>query len=138
MHGRRWLVQTNRQLKTFLFALAAMAVAAPLVPLLGYLGRPELERPAFFATATIAVAVEVCRELRGRLWFWVTMTAIAACHVLLVMLLPWRPGWVPAPFILLLCVVDFALILAIVGFIEKRRVRAAGQSGSPMGTTQKE
>lgn|ERR1035441_8353576 len=109
----------DSQLKTFLFALAAVAAASPVIPLLGYLGRPELERPAFYATATLAVAVEVCRDLRRRLWFWVSIVLLAALHVPLVMLLPWRAGWVPAPIILMFVVLDLIVMLTIIGFIEK-------------------
>jgi|ERR1035437_965958 hypothetical protein len=121
-------MQKNSQLKTFLLALAAIAVATPVIPLLAWLGRPELERPAFFAAATLAVAIEVCRGLRGRLWFWILTIAIAACHVPLVVLLPWHAGWIPAPVIFLACLADFLIILAIIGFIEKLLGRTADLS----------
>jgi NAD/NADP transhydrogenase beta subunit len=100
-----------------------MAAAFPIIPVLHYLGRPELERPSFFAAATLAVAVEVCRELRTQQWFWVAIGLIAACHVPLVMLLPWRAGWIPALVSFLFCFVDLAAILAIIDLIEKLKVR---------------
>jgi hypothetical protein len=109
----------NSQLKTFLFALVAVAVAAPIVPILHYLGRPDLERPSFYAAATLAVAVEVCRDLSRRLWFWVSMVVIAAVHVPLILLLPWQSGWIPSPLIFMCVVADFVIILAFISFIEK-------------------
>lgn len=74
------------QLKDFLWYIVIIVVAFPMVPLFDHLGRPEFERPAYFALGLILLVVKVCRDLRGQLWFWITIIAIAALHVPLLML----------------------------------------------------
>src|SRR5579863_3751729 len=115
----------DSQRKTILFAVVVIAVVFPLIPLFDHLGRPELGRPAFVAVAVLALTVKVCTELRGRLWFWISMVAIAACHVPLILLLPWPTHWIPAPVVFLFAIVDCAVVLAIIGLIEKLVRRTA-------------
>jgi hypothetical protein len=106
------------QFKDFLWYLAIAAVASPLIPLFDYLGRPELERPAAFAFGLMLLVVKICRDVRGRPWFWVTIIVIAALHVPLLMLTAQRLTKAPFSFMLLLGIVDGAVIFAVIRFIE--------------------
>jgi hypothetical protein len=105
--------------KDFLWYLIIAIVAFPMVPLFNYLGRPEFERPASFAVGLILLVIKVCRDVRGRLWFWITITAIAAIHVPLLMFT--AKGLTEAPFaeMLLLGIVDIIVIFTVVRFIER-------------------
>ncbi len=107
------------QLRDFLWYVVIAILAFPMVPLFDHLGRPEFERPAYFVLMVMMVTVKVCRELRGRPWFWIMIIAIAALHVPLVMLTAQRLYRTPFPAMLFICIVDFALTLAIIGLIER-------------------
>jgi hypothetical protein len=107
------------QFKDFLWYVVIAILAFPMVPLFDHLGRPEFERPAYFVLMVMMVTVKVCRDLRGRPWFWITIIAIAALHVPLVMLTAQRLYRTPFPVMLFICIVDFALILAVIGLIER-------------------
>jgi|SRR5580700_3239225 hypothetical protein len=107
------------QRKDFLWYLVIAAVAFPLVPLFDHLGRPELERPAYFELMLILLAIKVCRDLRGRLWFWITITAIAALHVPLLMLTAHRLVGAPLAEIFVFGILDITVIFSIVRVIER-------------------
>jgi hypothetical protein len=107
------------QFKDFLWYVVIAILAFPMVPLFDHLGRPEFERPAYFVLMVMMVTVKVCRDLRGRPWFWITISAIAALHVPLVMLTAQRLDRTPFPTMLFFSMVDFALFIAIIGLIER-------------------
>ena len=47
------------------------------------------------------------------------MVVIAAVHVLVILSVPWREGWVPAPLLIVLCIADAAIILGIISVVQK-------------------
>ena len=102
-----------------LFGLVAGIIILPLVLTLRIFGRPELVYPVAVASIAIAFAVRGYWELRSHWWFWVTVIAIVCFHVPLILLIPWRAGWIPAPFIMLASIVDFAILLGVIGLVEK-------------------
>src|SRR5579862_6436789 len=81
VYGGRKLVANGTQFKDYFWYLVIVIVASSFGLLFDHLGRPELERPAAFALGMMLLAVEVCRDVRGRPWFWLTIVAIAALHV---------------------------------------------------------
>jgi len=107
------------QTKSILFGLIVGIIILPAVLFLNRVGRPELEYPALAVLVAIAFAIWGRWELRGRWWFWLTMTVIAGLHVPLIFLVPWKAGWVPAPITILFCIVDLAIIYGVISFIEK-------------------
>jgi len=102
----------------FWYAVIAIAVSTTL-PLVDYLGRPELERPVMFSLGMILLTIKVCRDIRRRWWFWVTMAVVAALHVPLILHIPWTTKWVPAVAILPICIADLLVILGIVNLAER-------------------
>jgi hypothetical protein len=116
------------RLRQILWGLAIAVIASPMVPLFDHLGRPEFERPAYFVLMVMMVTVKVCRDIRGRPWFWITIIAIAALHVPLIILTAQRLYRTPFPAMLIICIVDFALILAVISLIE----RLIGNKESPV------
>lgn len=123
------------QFKDFLWYVVIVVVAFPLLPLFDHLGRPEFGRPAGFALMLMLIVVKVCRDLRGRLWFWITIVGIAALHVPLVMLTAQWLSRMPFRSVLFLGIVDCLAILAVVGLIERlvgtKDASVPGASGSP-------
>lgn len=82
----RRLIGEKSQLRKILWGLLIAVLAFPVLPLLDHFGRPELERPVYFSLGLILIAIKVCWELRSRPWFWITIIAIAALHVPLIVL----------------------------------------------------
>jgi branched-subunit amino acid ABC-type transport system permease component len=109
----------KNRLRQILWGLAIAVIASPLVLLFNHVGIPEFARPAYFVLIVILVAVKVCWELHSRPWFWITIIAIAAVHVPLLMLTAQRLFRTPFSAMLFFGIVDFALILAIIGLIER-------------------
>jgi hypothetical protein len=105
--------------KVLLVSLVFIAVIFPVVPLLDHLGRPELTYPVIAALVAIGLAIRGSWELRGRLWFWITITVIVALHVPLILLVPWKAGWVPARVTTAFGIADLAIIYGVIGFIKK-------------------
>jgi len=107
------------QFKDFLWYAVIAILAFPMVPLFDHLGRPEFERPAYFVLMLMMLTIKVCRDLRGRLWFWITIIAITALHVPLLMLTARRLFRMPFRAMLFLGIVDILVILAVIGLIER-------------------
>jgi O-antigen/teichoic acid export membrane protein len=104
--------------KSLAWALAILAMVSPLIPILYYLGRPELTFQAICCAGALAIVVYASGSIRRKWWYWVTMVPIAGAHVLLILRVPW-PKWVPAPVLTLLATVDAVIIFAILGLVEK-------------------
>src|SRR5215469_17880881 len=105
--------------KVILFGLVAGACILPVVILLRAIGRPELDYPVMASSAAIAFVVRGRWDLRGRWWFWATIAAVVGLHTVLIVLIPWNAGWVPAPVTMLACIADLALLYFIIGAVDK-------------------
>jgi hypothetical protein len=127
-------MEAKRRIKQLLWGVAIAAVVFPLVPLFDHLGKPEFERPVPLALIVIMVVVKVCRDLRGRLWFWITIIAIAALHVPLVMQTAQWLTRISFRAVLFLGVVDCLAILAVISLIE--RLVGKFWHGNPNGRDQ--
>ena len=62
----------------------------------------------------LGIATAIKRKLRRYMWFWGTMIILAALHVLLVLLVPWTPKWIPALVVILIGIADLYVMLWIV------------------------
>jgi hypothetical protein len=62
-----WTVPGESRLRTFLWALAIIAITFPVIPLLQYLGKPDLSYPAAIVAAMLAIVIKVSGKLR-RQW----------------------------------------------------------------------
>ncbi len=105
--------------RVLLFGLILGVIITPVVILLSAHGRPELVYPVIAASGAIAFAVRGRWELRNRWWFWVTAFAIVCAHLALILYLPWKAGWIPAPITMLACLVDLAILFGIFSLVEK-------------------
>ena len=122
------------QFKDFLWYLLIATAAFPLVPLFDHLRRPEFERPAYFALMLILLVIKVCRDLRGLLWFWIAIIAIAAAHVPLLMLTARRLSGAPLAEMFVFGIVDIAVIFAFVRVIERLVGSKTGPRGPKLNT----
>jgi hypothetical protein len=97
--------------------LCLMIGAAPLLFLFYKLGRPVLALPTLDSAAMLGIAIALRWKLRRHVWFWLTMAAFAAFHILLILLVPWTDKWVPAPVIIPFGLADVYVMLAIVAVV---------------------
>jgi hypothetical protein len=103
----------------------AIFFGALLIGLLfNYLGKSALERPTGVSIVIVAFAVAMKWELRSRIWFWTAMAIFVAFHVLLVLIIPWPTGWIPAIVMIPIGLADLYVMLAILSgvgkFVESR------------------
>jgi len=82
-------------------------------------GRFDLVRPTEICAIVLGFAIVMRWKLRRHLWFWITMTVIAALHVPLILLVPWTTRWVPAFVITPIAIGDLFAILVILKLIGK-------------------
>ena len=94
--------------------LGTILLAIPFL----YFGRLNLALPSFVSIAMIALAITMRWKLRGHVWFWVTMTLLAALHLPFILFIPWTTKWIPAVVIAPFGVLDLHAMLwtlAVVG-----------------------
>ncbi|PYV17040.1 MAG: hypothetical protein DMG21_09645 [Acidobacteria bacterium] len=99
--------------------LCAIVGGLPLVWLLDHLGRLSLALPTLDSIGMIGFAIAIKWKLRRRMWFWLTMLAIGALHVPLILFIPWTTRWIPAPVIIPFAIADLIVVLAIVSVVGK-------------------
>lgn len=58
-------------------------------------------------------------RLRRHVWFWATMAAVVALHVLLILFIPWTNKWVPALVTACVDSLDICLVFRILGIVEE-------------------
>ena len=87
--------------------------------LLDHFGKSDLTLPTLDSVAMVAIAIAMRRKLSRHVWFWITMTVIAALHVPLVLLVSWPTEWVPAIVVIPIGIADLYLMLAILSVVEK-------------------
>jgi hypothetical protein len=82
-----------------------------------HFGRLDLALPTLVSIAMLSFAIAIKWKLRRRMWFWLTMLALAALHVPLVLFVPWTTSWVPAPVTILFAIADLIAMLAILSVV---------------------
>ena len=118
--------------KGILRGLAALVLALPAIALCDYWGRPELARAGFFTAGSVVVVIEVRWELRRRLWFWITMSGLAAAQIPLIMAVgePIR-RW-PIPLLFFPMMADIILMFTVLRILERLPgIREGQQRASP-------
>jgi len=97
--------------------LAASTLA--LLTLFDHLGKKDLVIPIMNSILVLALIFGLKQALWGRVWFWITMTTIAALHVPLILFVPWTSKWVPALVIAIIDSADFCLIVWILAVVRE-------------------
>ncbi len=81
--------------------------------------RLDLALPTLNSIGVVGFVIAIKWKLRRNGWFWITMTIIAALHILLILLVPWTMKWFPAIAIAAIDSADFCVILGIIAVVEK-------------------
>ena len=97
--------------------LTWMVFCLPIIWLFDHFGRLDLAMPALSGIGLFGFIITLKWTLRRYVWFWTTMTIIAALHVPLILFVHWTTRWVPAAMIAGIVSVDFFVIITIVAAI---------------------
>jgi hypothetical protein len=65
----------------------------------------------------VAVAIALRWKLRRHVWFWITMTILAALHVPLILLVPWSTKWIPAVVTAPVSIADLCIMLWVLSVV---------------------
>ena len=84
-----------------------------------HFGKLALARPTLDSVAMVSIAIAMRWQLRRHVWFWITMTVLAALHVPLILFVPWTTKWVPAIVIIPIGLADLYAMLAILSVVGK-------------------
>jgi hypothetical protein len=111
------------------WALLAGICTSPLFILFAYFGDPGRGQAAWVSAVAIAVAARFLWDLRGRVWFWITIAIIVSLHVPLIVLIPWPYKQLSSVALLPAGLLDFAIAYGIIRLIENmiERVRPGKQ-----------
>lgn len=99
--------------------LCVIIVSLPSYWLFDHFGRLSVALPTLNGVGVLALAIAAKWKLRRHVWFWITMIAIAALHVPLILFVPWTTRWVPALAIAAIDSADLILMLAILAVVGK-------------------
>src|SRR5437879_4463920 len=94
-------------------------VSLPIYWLFDHFGRLNLALPILSSIVVLGFAIAVKWKMRRHVWFWITMTILAALHVPLILFVPWTTKWVPALAIAGIVSVDICVMLAILAVVGK-------------------
>ena len=113
-------LKAAKQMRLPWWGVLSVIIGSVLIAwLFDHLGRFDLARPALFSTALFGVAIAIKWKLRRHAWFWITMAAIVALHVLLILFVPWTTKWVPAVVIIPIGIADLCAMLAVLSVVGK-------------------
>lgn len=84
-----------------------------------YFRRFDLARPSIMSASMVALAIALRWKLRRHVWFWVTMTFLAALHLLLILFVPWTTRWIPAVVIAPIGIADLYVMLWTLSVVGK-------------------
>jgi hypothetical protein len=113
-------IKAAKQMRLPWWGVLCWMIGCALIALpLALLGRFDLARPTLYSIGMLGVAFAIKWKLRRHMWFWITMTAIAALHVLLILSVPWTTKWVPAIVIIPIGIADLYAMLAILSVVGK-------------------
>jgi hypothetical protein len=90
-----------------------------LLALFDHFGKLALARTTVFSVSIIIIAIAMRWKLKGHVWFWITMVALAALHVPLILFIPWNAKWIPVLVIIPIGITDLYAMLWVVSVVGK-------------------
>lgn len=119
--------------RIFLWGVLFALCMAPVLLWLNFIDHQELMYPVIGSVAAIVIAIRGRWDLRSYTWFWFTMFVVAALHLVIILRIPWKSGWVPAPITGLFCIVDLVIIFGLLTAMQKAmdRRKADTKSNEP-------
>lgn len=99
------------------------ALTLPVGFIAWHLGGRERALTASLCFAMNLVAIGICWDLRKHIWFWGVMLALLALHIPLIIKLQWPHQWIPGKALVLPGLVDLAITVGIVRFVQNYIVK---------------
>jgi hypothetical protein len=129
---RRAIVDDIRAARKFRFPWWAvlwwMACCAILIWPLYVHDRLDLAPAVLNSVAVCGFAIVLKWRLKRRPLFWGVMAVVAACHVPLIISVPWTTEWIPAAVIAVFDSVDVVVIIVLVDLVihlaDRRRAKS--------------
>jgi chromate transport protein ChrA len=90
-----------------------------LAILFDHFGKLALARPSLISVAIVTIVIAMRWKLRRHVWFWITMTILAALHLPLILFVPWTTKWVPALVIVPIGFADLYAMLWVLSVVGK-------------------
>lgn len=87
--------------------------------LLKHFGKYGMALPALSCIVVFSFLVYLKWNLSRKLWFWITLSALAVIHAALIWYIPWTSRWVPSLAIAFVVSLDICLMLWILALIAK-------------------
>ena len=97
--------------------LGIFLAGLPICWLFDHFEKRDLLMPIACTIFVLAFAIAIKWKPRRHVWFWITMTIVAALHVLLILFVSWPSKWVPALVISGIGAADLSVVLTIVSVI---------------------
>jgi hypothetical protein len=108
--------------------LIILALTLPVYFIVLHIGGSDRARTASLCFAMNVVAVGICWDLRKHIWFWGVALAVLALHVPLILKFQWPHQWIPGKALTPLGIVDLAITVGIVRFVQKFVVKLPSTS----------
>jgi hypothetical protein len=114
------VTQEDKQMRlSWRGVLGVMFGTAALAFIFISLRRFDLARPSMVSIAMVGLALVMRWKLRKHVWFWVTMTLLAALHLPLILFIPWTTKWIPAILIAPIGSADLYAMLWVISVVGK-------------------
>jgi hypothetical protein len=83
-----------------------------------------------FELAMVGLVITMRWKLRKHVWFWITVTILAALHLPLILFLPSTTRWIPAILIAPIGIADLYAMLWVISVVAKSKGEPIGPSGN--------
>ena len=118
----------DRQMRLPWWGVVCVIVGGILLcRLFDHFGRFDLARPSLLSAAMIAIVIALRWKLKRHIWFWITMSILAALHLSLILSFHWTAKWIPAAVIVPFGIADCFVMLWILAAVGNLLRQARGE-----------
>jgi len=118
--------EPNRDL-TSKSAYVALFFALPVLVVFAYLGKWEMGIGAWICIGLVLLVARTHWDLRGSLWFWVSIAFSVVLQVPFILLVPWNNRSLSGISLLPVAVVDYGIVYGCMKLAEKAGKRSQSQ-----------
>jgi hypothetical protein len=102
-----------------IWGLIGASVAVPVLFIVKHFSGDGEGIVAAASSFTMVVSVRTFWRLRKQIWYWLIIAFLVAIHILLLLVVPWPNSSIPAPALLPVGLVDFAVVYGCIKLGEK-------------------
>jgi hypothetical protein len=113
-------IKAAKKIRLPWWALLSVSIGAALLSLLfDQFGRLDLVYPTIVSIGAFGFIIALKGTLTRRVWFWGTITILAALHALLILSVSWTTKWVNAAVLDLFAML--AILSVVASFMDRSR-----------------